>query len=96
MVDVLEEAGYLTRLPEAPPWSRRAGARAHLAARTVVKTINRYRPGHRNNLAFHRHRFPGVSVTELNEKIGRLGAQLGRFSGLQARQIAQHLFRIER
>jgi len=96
MIDVLEAAGYRSRLPEAPPWSRRAGARTHLALRTVVKTINRYRPGHRNNLAFHRHRFPGVSTAELQAKIEALEAQLGRFAGLRARPIARHLFTIEK
>jgi hypothetical protein len=96
MVDVLEAAGYLSQLPQAQPRSRRARARTHLALRTLVKTVNRYRPGHRNNLAFHRHRFPGVTAAELQAKIEGLQDQLGRFAGLRAKPIARHLFTIEK
>jgi surface carbohydrate biosynthesis protein len=96
VIDVLEEAGYLSRLPEPPSWPRRLEARAHLAGRTLVKRINRYRPGHRNNLDFHRHRFPGVTTADLREKIGQFEGLLGRFSGLRVGRISEHIFTISK
>jgi surface carbohydrate biosynthesis protein len=96
MIDVLEEEGYLNRLPERASWPRELEARAHLAGRTMVKRINRYRPGHRNNLDFHHHRFPGVTTAELREKIDRYGRLLGRFRGLRVGRISEHTFTISK
>jgi hypothetical protein len=61
-----------------------------------VKYVNRHRPGHRNNLEFHRHRFPGVDAAELREKIARFGSLLGRFDGLRVETLTEHLFTISR
>jgi hypothetical protein len=71
-------------------------ARAHLVGRTAVKHLNQYRSGHRNNLEFHRHRFPGVDAAELQQKIARFGRLLGRFDGLRVEPRAEHLFTISR
>jgi len=95
VVDVLEAAGYAGPRP-APDRLRAGMARVHLAGRTAVKRFNRYRPGHRNNLEFHRHRFPGVDVVELREKIARFGGLLGRFDGVRVETLAEHLFAISR
>ena len=43
---------------------------------------------------YHRHKFPGIGVGEVNERIGRLGAALGRFEGFAAEEIRPDLFRI--
>jgi len=96
VIDVLEEAGYLSRLPERASWPRRLEARVHLTGRTLVKRINRYRPGHRNNLDFHSHRFPGVTTADLREKIGQFAGLLGRFSGLRVGRISEHIFTISK
>ena len=92
MIDVLVDAGYLARLPAQQSWIRRLEGRMHLALRTAVKRRNRHRPGHRNNVEFHRHRFPGVSANELREKIARFSQRLGRFEGVRVEQIDDHLF----
>ncbi|MFQ5416350.1 MAG: surface carbohydrate biosynthesis protein [Myxococcota bacterium] len=94
MIDVLEDAGYRNRMPEATTPLRRVEAEIHLAGRTAVKFLNRYRPRHRNNLEFHRHRFPGVTVAELHQKIALFERELGRFKGIGAVQIAEHIFAI--
>jgi surface carbohydrate biosynthesis protein len=96
LVGVLADAGYLERRPAVAPPHHRAEATLHLAGRTLVKWVNRYRPGHRNNLDFHSHRFPGTSVAELDEGIAIFGRQLGRFDGIRARQISEHIYRIGR
>ena len=71
-------------------------ATVHLTGRTIVKRFNGYRLDHRNNLDFHRHRFPGTSVSELNDTIALFGRQLGRFDGIVARQISEHIYSIGR
>jgi surface carbohydrate biosynthesis protein len=95
VVDVLEAADRAGPRPQ-PDRFRSSRARVHLAGRTVVKYVNRHRPGHRNNLEFHRHRFPGVDAAELQEKIARFGSLLGRFDGLRVETLAEHLFTISR
>ena len=96
VIDVLVDAGYLERLPQRPPWSRRLEARIHLAGRTLVKRANRHRPGHRNNLDFHDHRFPGVTIAELREKVDQFGRLLGRFTGLCIGRVSEHIFTISK
>jgi surface carbohydrate biosynthesis protein len=94
IIDVLVDAGYLGRLPAPQRWVRRLEARTHLALRTAVKRRNRFRPGHRNNIEFHRHRFPGVTATELRDKIAGFAQQLGRFDGVRVEQIDDHIFKL--
>jgi precorrin-3B methylase len=54
------------------------------------------RPGHRNNLKYHAHRFPGVTAAELEAAAARLGALLGRnFADLRITRMQEHIFRIE-
>jgi surface carbohydrate biosynthesis protein len=96
MIDVLVDAGYLARLPARQSWIRRLEGRMHLALRTAVKRRNRHRPGHRNNVEFHRHRFPGVSADELREKIERFAQRLGRFEDVRVEQIDDYLFTLSR
>ena len=51
----------------------------------VKQFISARIPGHRNNPAFQRHRFPGVPIGELRERIARLGRALGRFEHVEGR-----------
>lgn len=95
MIDALIEAGYGDRLPDRAPRSRETQARLHLLGRTWVKRFNRHRPGHRNNLAFHRHRFPGVGVGELTEKVERFTTQTSRFSGVRVGCLSEHIFTLD-
>ena len=53
------------------------------------------RPGHRNSIEYHAHRFPEVTLAELRGKVERLGRQLGRFEKVRVRQLSQHIFRID-
>ncbi|MFQ5698963.1 MAG: surface carbohydrate biosynthesis protein [Myxococcota bacterium] len=94
IVDVLEEAGY-GRPPPPPRLDRALVGRAHLAARTAVKALNRRRRAHRNSAAFHRHRFPEIGARDLQERIERLGRQLGRFENQHVRRRWEHVFSIE-
>jgi surface carbohydrate biosynthesis protein len=82
---------------ELPPVAQLQRMRAWLDAtrRSFVKQAIKARiPGHRNNPAFQRHRFQGVTVDDLKARLGRLARSLGRFEGVEVEQSAEHIFRI--
>ena len=93
VLDVLLASGYgqAPRRPAPLPWLR-AWLTGNI--RTLVKRINGLRPNHRNSAAYHAHRFPGVTVPELNARIARFGAELGRFGGVRAEARSPYVFRI--
>jgi len=95
MVGVLVAAGYDQHPPAPVPLSRLLRGWLHTRIRTVKKRINMHRPGHRNNVRYHDHRFPAISVRELQRRIDRLGALTGRFSGIRIRQTSRHMYRID-
>jgi surface carbohydrate biosynthesis protein len=96
MVDVLEQGGYRDRKPPATPLSKYAHGLIHNRFRTIVKHINMRRPGHRNNLAYHSHRWPDISVEEIGNRIVRLGRLLNRFDRLRVEPYSQHVYKISR
>ncbi|OPX34355.1 MAG: hypothetical protein B1H12_10205, partial [Desulfobacteraceae bacterium 4484_190.2] len=95
IVDVLIEAGYLDRRPEAAPLSNFCKGWIRNRVRTIRKRINMYRPGHRNNIKYHDHRFPGTNIEEISSKLQHFGMLLGgRFKNVRVEQIQKHIFRI--
>jgi hypothetical protein len=94
MVDVLESGQYNKRQPPAAPIWKFGEALIHNTLRTTVKQINMRRPGHRNNLAFHRHRFPDISVGEVRQRIARMGSLLNRFDNIKVERYSRYMFRI--
>jgi len=94
MVDVLWNAGYGDRQPPATPFPEYLSGRLHTAVRTGVKRINMHRPGHRNNIRYHDHRFPPITVEELQRRIDRLGDLTGRFGNVRVKETSRHMYRI--
>jgi surface carbohydrate biosynthesis protein len=94
MVDVLVEAGYLQGSPPVVPMGRYLRGWLHNRVRTASKKINMRRPGHRNNFAYHQHRFPGITVDEMQARINRLGELLGRFQDLRVERWSRYIFSI--
>ena len=95
MVDVLIAAGYDKQQPPAVSLSSYLHGWLQTRIRTVVKRINMRRPGHRNNIRYHDHRFPPISVSELQQRIDRLGVLTGRFRDIRIRQTSRHIYRID-
>jgi hypothetical protein len=60
----------------------------------MVKRINMRRTGHRNNLAYHAHRFPDISVAEIMTRVKRMRKLLNRFETIKVIQMSKHIFRI--
>jgi hypothetical protein len=94
MVDALEQGGYRHRKPPATPFGQYANGWIHNRLRTAVKHINMRRPGHRNNLAYHAHRWPDITAEEIGSRIARLGNLLNRFERLRIEPYSQHIFKI--
>ena len=94
MVAVLEAAGYNKKQPPVVSSSDHIRGWLNTKVRTLSKRINMRRPGHRNNAAFHDHRFPAISVEEMSERIGRLGRLLNRFESIRVEQHSRHIFTI--
>lgn len=94
VLDVFLASGYAQRAPKATPAA--VWLKAFLAGewRTLKKRINRLRPNHRNSAAYHAHRFPDVSVEQINQRIARFGALLGRFGSVRAEAFSDYVFRI--
>jgi hypothetical protein len=94
IIQVLEAGGYNKRQPPATSLNAyvHGWVRNHL--RTLSKRINMHRPGHRNNLSYHAHRFPDITVPEIMKKIKCMGRLLNRFESIKVTQISKHIFRI--
>lgn len=92
MVDALVSGEYKEKQPAAAPSRDYAQGWLHTKLRTAVKRINMHRPGHRNNLAFHAHRFPDISAEEIMRRVAHLGRLLNRFDTIRVRDHSKHIF----
>lgn len=95
VIDVLESAGHTTRRPPWPgiPQFLKGWVGGHL--RTAVKQFNMRRPGHRNSAAYHTHRFPEISVAEVENRVTRLRTLLDRFHRVRVKQLSRYLFALD-
>ncbi len=96
MIDVLDEAGYGEKQPSAPPAIDRFCGWYHTKIRTYEKRINMNKRGHRNNIALHDHRYPGITAEEMLNTIDRFRQLLNRFHGLQVEKHSEHLYWIHK
>jgi surface carbohydrate biosynthesis protein len=92
IVDVLDEAGYRKQQPPAPPFSDRFSGWYQTHLRTLEKRINMRRPGHRNNITLHDHRYPGITADEMRAIIKRFSQLLDRFQGVKVKRHSRHLY----
>jgi surface carbohydrate biosynthesis protein len=94
MVDVLSE--MIAGRTELPP----KGLVARLygwslwAVRTMVKRYKDSRPASHNRPEFQRHRYPEVSLQDLQNRIVRLNKVLGFHEELKVEQVSDKFFRI--
>lgn len=63
--------------------------------RMVQKRVSGFIPDHKAGKAHNLHRFPGVSVAEVNAGIASFAKALGRFDGVRAREVRNQIFAIE-
>lgn len=91
MVEIIAEEGD-GWFGTAPTAIDRFQGWAESVGRSLVKSINAYRPGHKNSRAYNQHRFPGLSEAEVAERLDRLGSVLGNTSRLKVRQVGGNIF----
>jgi surface carbohydrate biosynthesis protein len=95
IVEALKQSDALREGLGRPPVGEYLRGWFDATQRSLVKQHIKARiPEHRNNPAFQQHRFPGVSVDELRERIACLGRVLGRFEGVKVDPVAEHIVRI--
>lgn len=93
IVDTLVEAGYLDKQPAARPFATYALAWLYTTVKALLTKLYMHRPGP-NRKAYHDHRFPELSVKQLEERVERFQRLLKRFDDIQIEAHSQHLFRI--
>jgi hypothetical protein len=93
---LMDELERFIEMPEPPvTMTRRLIARVRLALRRSYRSIRKRSVNAKGNPAYLHHKFPGIKVDEVNDRIQRLGAALGRFDGFWAEEIMPDIFRIE-
>ena len=95
IVDILEESGYGRSKPPAKPLRTYAQGWMLATLKAMATKLNMRRPGP-NRLAYHDHRFPQISVAEIEQRIARFGKLLNRFGTIHVEQHSKHLFWIRR
>jgi hypothetical protein len=94
IVDVLEKR--MESQPELPnpPLSGRLLGRGFADWRLLVKFVRKHLPGKHAPPEFHRHRYPGISLQELMNRISKIQQVLGDTSSINAEQISDQIFLI--
>ena len=94
MIDVLETAMHgKSALPAPAPLNHLAGW-SLANGRRLVKWLKGYLPGSHAPPEFHRHRYPGITLNELRNRIERFQRVLGDDTTLKAEQTHDQIFRI--
>jgi hypothetical protein len=94
IVEVLEKMMVgRSELPQPAFYDRMQGWSV-ANGRRLVKWLLSYLPNSHNRPEFQRHRFPGISLDALNEKIERIQQILGENNKLKVEQLSDVLFRI--
>jgi hypothetical protein len=96
IVDALEAmmAGR-SELPK-PIFYDRMGGCSIANGRRLVKWLLSYLPNSHNRPEFQRHKFPGITMEALHEKIERIQNIIGDTAALNVEQLSDVLFRISK
>jgi len=94
IVDVLEKKMKRQPVLPKPSLSDRASGKVLANYRRIYKNIKKHIRGTHAPAHFHRHRYPGISLEELRERIALFQQVLGETTKINAAQIAQKIFRI--
>ena len=93
LINVLIASGYDKQSPPAPGAISRVRGWLATNIRAISKQFSMRRRGP-NRLAYHDHRFPELTVAELERRVERLGNQLHRFGGITVSPYSRHIFDI--
>jgi len=94
IIEVLEE--IMEDRPELPKpaLADRFGGWWIANGRRLIKRVKAHLPGPHNRLEFQRHRYPGISLGELHDRIRRFQKLLGYEAEFRVKQLYPHIFQI--
>ena len=94
IIDVLQE--IVENRPEIPKpaLSDRFGGWCMANGRRLIKRLKAYLPGSHAPPEFHRHRYPGISLEEMQVRLRRFQKLLGGEEKLRVKQLHSHIFQI--
>jgi hypothetical protein len=97
IVEVLEDVDAEGPLLEPPDPDRVVGSWLHAHGRALVKRVAARMPANadtKNSPEYESHRFPGVKLRQVRERVRRFGETLGRFGDVRVRKLAKNVFRV--
>ena len=94
MVDVLVSLAADQDINAGPSWSDRIQRRLIADGYHLYKRLKPKLPGSHNKPQFQRHRYPGISLDAINNKIERLQHILKDTTKLKVEQLNEVLFRM--
>lgn len=94
IMDALDGAGHGEAAPPAPPLAAFICGWLYARGWGALAWLNMHRPGP-NRCAYHDHRFPPLTAADVERRVARLGAVLGRFGRIAVRPHSRHLFCLE-
>jgi surface carbohydrate biosynthesis protein len=75
-----------------PPLSDRLLGKGLAAWRRLAKYVRQHLPGKQAPPAFHRHRYPGISLQELMNRVSKIQQVLGDTRSIKAEKISDQIF----
>ena len=87
---ILEEH---SELPQQPLGDRLQGWQ-RATRRRLIKRFKGYLPGSKYRPEFQRHRYPGLTLDEMRERVTRFQQLLGDSKPLRVDRLGDHIFRI--
>ncbi|MDT8281404.1 MAG: hypothetical protein RQ982_01180 [Gammaproteobacteria bacterium] len=95
LVDMLIESGYDQQSPVPPSMLSRTSGWLKCNLRTIQKRLKMKRHGGKRQ-AYHDHRFPELTVTDIEQRVERFRKLLNRFDSVKVSAHSQHIFNIIR
>ena len=92
LVKIVENRPHLP----TPPLLSRASGRSLAYWRRALKSIKKNFDGKQAPPEFHRHRYPGISLQELIDRISKIQRVIGDTTKIGARQISGQIFEMHR
>jgi surface carbohydrate biosynthesis protein len=94
IVDVLEKITVDRTRLQGPTLKARVDGRLRATIRRLEKRFLSYLPDSHNRPEFHRHRYPGISLAEVRERVLRIQQTLGDSEDVTVDQVASEIFQI--
>jgi hypothetical protein len=95
IVDTLEKISAERSRASEPTLKNLIDGRIRATTRRILKQFLSYLPDSHNRLEFHRHRYPGISLAEIRERISRITKALGENENIKVDQISSEIFQID-